>query len=223
MGASQSTRRSRAAGSLRCSSACPPDRRPQGRPLEAVALGGCLPGPLPSEGWASFLTGTGPLGRAFQGLLRANSGTWTFTPAAFQRSDVSRAWPRPRGGQQPASGGEETPQLRGAGPGPLTAGYRGPRQQHQERPAGTQRVLVTDVCAMNRPTGRALPAGSGRRGGCEAEGGTLPGSRPPTPPLALPAGPPPPHLPPSQPLLAHQPNSNSPKAASSNIPSFSSP
>ena len=106
---------------------------PRGHPLGAAVLGGSLPGPLPSKGWASFLTRTGPLGRAFQGLLRANLGTWTFTPAAFQQSDVF--W--------------ETPQLQGAGgrPEPLTAGHRGPRKQHQEHPAGTERVHVTGVCS----------------------------------------------------------------------------
>lgn len=59
-------------------------RHPQELPLEAAALGGgSTPGPLPSEGWASFPTGTGLLRRAFQGLLRANLGTWNFTPSSI--------------------------------------------------------------------------------------------------------------------------------------------
>ena len=159
-------------------------------------------GPYPRKAGPASLLGRGHWGEPFRGF---SLQTWERGPSPLQRSSGQTCpgpGPDPGEGNSLPLGARETPQLQGAGLGPLTAGHRGPRKQHQECPAGTQHVLVTDLCATRRPTGRALLASSGRRGGCEAEGGTLPGSRPPTSPLTLPAGLPSPRLPPASPCTS---------------------
>lgn len=196
-------------------------RHPQGRLWRLQRWVAPFLGPYPQKAGPASLPGQGCSGEPFRGFSGQEHGT---SPQQHSSGQVCPG--RPRGGEQTASGGKQTPQLQGAEARPRALDYRAQGPEETAPGASSRRpVCAAQGCAVTRPTRRALPPAVGTGEGVRPRGhlarvAPARASMPPLPPLWASH---PPRLPLSLPFLTHQPNSNSPKAASSYIPSFSSP